>query len=402
MNQSRNLRYICLVVVGLLLAACSQSPSPTTLLESQLFETQKVTYPFGDRQPIGTFGDSVAMDGDFMVVGASGNVGAAYLYQKTTTGSWQLIKKLLASDGGINDLFGYSVAISGNTVVIGAFGKLMFIDNKLRQGSAYIFERNQGGTNNWGQVKKLIGSGRTRKDLFGSTVAISGNTVVVGARGNYNAGSVYIFSRNQGGTNLWGQIKKLEVSDGKTGDGFGSSIGISGNTMVVGALGDDIGTNADQGSAYIFLRDRGGINNWGPVKKLLASDGKPLDHFGSSGAISGNTVVVNAYIFERNQGGANTWGEVKKLMGNFASSVAISGDSIVVGAIRGQVAYLFKRNHQGINAWGLARKFSASDRAAEDFFGSSIAISGNTTVVGAPGDDIGDNFDQGSAYIFKN
>jgi hypothetical protein len=402
MNLSQNLRYSYLVVIGLLLAACSQSPSPTTLLESQLFETQKVTYSFGDAQALGYFGTSVAIDGDFMVVGASGNVGAVYLYQKTTTGSWQLIKKLLASDGGVNDLFGYAVAISGNTVVVGAFGNYYDIRTTSNRGSAYIFERNQGGANNWGQAKKLIGSGRTRKDLFGSAVAISGNTVVVGARGNYSAGSVYIFSRNQGGTNLWGQIKKLEVSDGRAGDGFGSSLAISGNTLVVGALGDDIGTNADQGSAYIFLRDRGGTNAWGQIKKLVASDGKALDHFGSSGAISGNTVVVSAYIFERDQGGAKAWGEVKRLMGKVASSVAISGDSIVVGTIPGQVAYLFKRNKQGLNAWGLDKRFLPSDPAPEDSFGSSVAISANTTVVGAPGDDIGDNFDQGSAYIFKN
>src|SRR6266849_2522128 len=222
-------------------------------------------------------------------------------------------KKLTASEAATNDRFGYSVATNGNTVVVGAYGK------NSNTGAAYIFERNQGGAENWGQVKKLTASDAAGGDDFGSSVSINGDTVVIGAWvTNSNTGAAYIFERNQGGAENWGQVQKLTASDPAVYAYFGSSVSINGDTVVVGAYGKN------PGRAYIFERNQGGAEHWGQVKDLTASDGVGGDQFGISVAIDGDTMVVGAwarnlgtggaaYIFERNQNGVEGWGEVQKL-----------------------------------------------------------------------------------------
>ena len=124
----------------------------------------------------------------------------------------------------------------------------------INQGSAYIFERDRGGTNAWGQVKRLVASdGISSSDWFGCPVAISGNGVVVGApQRSVGRGAAYLYKRDAGGLNMWGQVKQLLASDRSRSDLNGTSVAISGTTTVVGAFGDDIGTNVNQGSAYIF------------------------------------------------------------------------------------------------------------------------------------------------------
>jgi glutamine cyclotransferase len=340
-------------ILALVLAACSQSPI-SVVLDPQIAESQKLT-PNDARN----FGYSIAIDSDFMVVGTS-NYESAYLYQKALNGSWQFVKKLVASDSVAGN-FGSSVAISGNTIIVGAYAD--DIGANINQGSAYIFERDQGGTNNWGEVKKLIASDGADGDSFGSSVAISGNTVVVGVLSddigtNTDQGSAYIYQRNQGGTNTWGEVKKLFASDGTGSDWFGSSVAISGYTVVVGAPIN----NGSQGSVYLFERDQGGANTWGEVKKLIASDGAVSNYFGYSVDIDSNTVVVG-----------------------------VPGRSKFRG-----IAYLYKRDAGGLNMWGQVSKLLASDRLRNDQNGHSVAINGNTIAVGTPWDDNG----QGSVYIY--
>src|SRR5262249_9720893 len=152
------------------------------------------------------------------------------------------VKKLTASDGTAGDSFGTAVGISVDTVVVGANG-----DDSFR-GSAYIFERNKGRADNWGEVKKLTASDGAVPDVFGGSVGISGDLVVVGAGEVVcGKGSAYIFERKKGGAANWGVAKKPTASVGQAG-GFGISVGISGDTVVIGAYGDD----ETKGSAYIF------------------------------------------------------------------------------------------------------------------------------------------------------
>ena len=327
-------------------------------------------------------------------------------------------KKLTASDAAADDRFGYSVATNGDTLVVGAYGKNwqsgappIFVP--ISRGAAYIFERNQGGAENWGQVKILTPSDSSASDRFGWSVAINGDTVVVGALvKDSNTGAAYIFERNQGGAENWGQVKKLTASDAAVNDQFGSSVSINADTVVVGAWVK----NSNTGAAYIFERNQGGAENWGQVKKLTASDAATFGYFGYSVSINGNTAVVGsygkqpgaAYIFERNQGGAENWGQVQELtasdanlLDEFGISVAIDGDTLAVGAwaqnlLTGGATYIFERNQNGVEGWGEVQKLTASDVAAHDQFGSSVGIDGDTVVVGA----MGKNSHTGAAYTF--
>ena len=358
------------------------------------------------------FGYSVATNGDTVVVGAYGknsNTGAAYIFERNQGGAenWGQVQKLTASDAAVNDQFGRSVAIDVDTVVVGAWLK------NSNTGAAYIFARNQGGAENWGQVKKLTASDAAGGDDFGSSVAINADTVVVGAWvKNSNAGAAYIFERNQGGAENWGQVKKLTASDAGWAY-FGYSVAINADTVVVGAYGKI------PGAAYIFERNQGGAESWGQVQRLTASDAVGGDQFGISVAINIDTVAVGAnhgnratsgavYIFERNQNGPESWGQVKELtaddaalLDEFGISVAIDADTLVVGAwamnlATGGAAYIFERNQNGVEGWGQVQKLTASDEAAHDQFGSSVGIDGDTVVVGAEGK----NSNTGAAYTF--
>jgi uncharacterized protein (TIGR03437 family) len=275
-------------------------------------------------------------------------------------GVWTQRQKLTADDGAASDGFGFSLAISGDTVVVGA--RWDDTGEKMNQGSAYVFVRS-GGV--WTQRQKLTADDGAAGD-FGFSMAVSGDTVVVGASidtigANSDQGSAHVFVRS--GT-VWTKQQKLTADDGPAGDQLGSSVAISGDTIVVGAPLGDIGDKFDQGSAYVFVRS-GTV--WTKQQKLTADDGEARDIFGISVALSGNTVVI----------GAN----VDKI-----------GENIVQGS-----AYVFVR----IGAtWMKQQKLTADDGEVGDQLGSSVAISGDTVVVGAFGDKIGENFRQGSAYIF--
>ncbi len=399
-----------------------------------------------------SLGTSVAIEGDLMVAAASGETngaGAVYLYQRNLfSGNWMLVKRLTASDGVMNTFFGRDVALSSDTLVVGA------------NEAAYIFQRNQGGLDNWGLVKKIVASDAAPDDRFGENIAISGNTIVVsayfedhdanGVAGDeLDVGAAYVFQRNQGGTNNWGQLKKLIASDDTASDWFGCGVAMSGTTFIVGACGeshDADGTPGDEfrvGAAYIFEQNQGGTNNFGQVKKIISSDGAARDQFGISVAISATTVVVGAtgddrnvdgvpgdenavgaaYVFQKDQGGVNNWGQVKKLVSSdaatfdlFGNSVAISGNTVVVGAyneahdtnstpgdeVRVGAAYLFHKDQNGTNAWGQVRKLTAFDGTTNDSFSeSAVAISGAVVVVGAWSDDNANGGNAGAMYIYE-
>jgi hypothetical protein len=336
---------------------------------------------------------------------------------RTQRGDYELVtpdsfneQKLTASDGAAGDFFGTSVAVSGSTIVVGA--PFDSIGGNLFQGSAYVFNR-QGGS--WVEQQKLTASDGAAGDQFGHSVAVDGSTIVVGAwlddiNGNLDQGSAHVFNR-QGGS--WVEEQKLIASDGAPGDRLGWSVAISGSTFAVVAIG-----NSFEGSAYVFDRQEG---SWVEEQKLTASDGAPGDHFGNSVAISGSTIVVgsailsiffegSAYVFNR-QG--RSWVETQKLTASdgaggdiFGWSVAISGSTLVVGAWGDTVgansnqgsAYVFNRQE---GSWVETQKLTASDGAAFDEFGWSVAISGSTIVVSSELEAIGGHSAQGFAYVFN-
>ena len=387
-----------------------------------------------DAQDWDNLGYSVALSGDYAVAGAQGedgggtDRGAAYVFERNFGGNdnWNQVKKLTASDAQDGDVFGYSVAIDGDYVVVGAF---LEHGTGTDRGAAYVFDRNYGGNDNWGQVAKLTASDAGDYDQFGSSVAIDRDYVVVGAfledGSGTNRGAAYVFDRNYPSADNWGEVAKLTASDAGDFDQLGRSVGISGDNVVVGAqYEDDVGT--DRGAAYVFNRNQGGADNWGEVTKLTASSPENAAYFGCSVAVSGDFALVGAngedgagtnrgavYIFERDYGGLDNWGEIEKLTASdvedgdeFGHSVAIDGDYVVVGVryedgggtSRG-AGYIYGRNYGGADNWGEVMKLTALDAQDQDFFGYSVAISGNYAVVGVAYED-GAGINRGAVYIF--
>lgn len=225
-----------------------------------MIETAKLTA--SDANAVDHFGRSVSISGDTVVVGAPlafdtvGTSGAAYVFEKPETG-WSDITettKLTASDCAFGDSFGASVSVDCDTLVVGAYGDA---DSGWGTGSAYVFERDAGGPGNWGQVAKLTASDGAEEDLFGLKVSIRGDAVVTGAVNDDDYGSAsgaaYVFEKPGAGWSDMTETAKLTASDGAKLDRFGVSVSVDGNTLVAGALCDD-DNGGESGSAYVFSR----------------------------------------------------------------------------------------------------------------------------------------------------
>lgn len=314
-------------------------------------EMTKVTPPETEAEH--QFGYSVDVDGDVALVGEmwddenGSDSGSAYVVDHTD-GGWSRATKLTASDGGPNDLFGFSVVVEDDVAVVGAVG----------DESAYVFERS-GGT--WSETAKLTAAdGGSDEAAFGGAVALSEDVVIVGAQDDgengVQAGAAYVFE-SSGGT--WSRTAKLMAADGATGDRFGGDVAVGGDVALVGAWADD-DEGSDSGSTYVF-EESGGV--WSQTAKLTAADGATNDRFGGDVAVEGSLAVI-----------------------------AAGGDGLHEGI---GAAYVF----DGRTGWSLVAKLAASDGGPTDFFGSDVAVSGEVVLVGAMWDD-----DQGpasgSAYVF--
>ncbi|MDD2237206.1 MAG: MBG domain-containing protein, partial [Kiritimatiellae bacterium] len=364
------------------------------------------------------FGRAVAVSGDLALIGAANDqthgadAGAAYLFQRNKEGTnvWGLVTTLYASDAAGSALFGQAVALDGDLALIGSPRES---SSGSDAGAAYLFRRNQGGTNAWGQINKLMGSDTGASDHFGISVALRGNVALIGAEGaRTNQGAAYVFERNAGGTNAWGEVVQLVADDGADSDLFGASVSIAGDLAVAGAVGHDA-TGSDAGAAYVYERDTAGLTNgWAQLAKLTVAGLSNENHFGTSVAADGDLILVGApqsdggtnntgaaYLFQRVIGGTNAWGLQQTLVADdgadgdlFGSSVSIAGDVALVGAqmnsstvLHAGAAYVFQRNAGGTNAWGLAQKMTPSTEVVSNFFGAAVSACGNSLLIGAPG-----------------
>ena len=412
------------------------------------------------------FGYSVAIDGNTAVVGAyqrdvdtKANAGAAYVFTKDSEGAWSQAAMLTASDGAANDEFGISVAVHGDTVVVGAHLENANDDdgdtnNDVNDsGAAYVFTKPTSGWGAWdnlpqtekgGLTAKLTASDAKVEDEFGISVAVHGDTVVVGAHlENANdddldtnndvndSGAVYVFTKPQG--DVWAtgnETAKLTASDAKVGDEFGISVAMHGETVVVGAHlenanDEDLDPNndvSDSGAVYVFTKPTGGWTNNTETAKFTAPDGAANDEFGISVAIDVDTVVVGAhqpdtnsnsgagaaYVFTRDSN-SGKWGQPVKLTASngdsgdgFGISVAVDGVTVVIGA------YLDNRGDDIVKmmgsvyvfisqsgVWSETLNLNAPDAASNDRFGYSVSVGGGNLLSGAPQS----NADPGSAYL---
>ncbi len=366
----------------------------------------------------GLYGGRVAVSGDTAIVGDHGtdiagaaDRGAAYVFVRSS-GVWQQQARLVASDGAAADFFGWGIALLNDIAVIGAFG-----DDTAPgadQGAAYVFER-VGSL--WFERQKLTAPDAAAGALFGYSASISGDRIAVGAlsaavAANAEQGKAYVYFRT-GIAPSWSFEQTLTALDGAASDFFGAHVSLSGDTVLVTASGDDVGANADQGSAYVFDRSGG---TWVQQQKLLPSDGGAGDGFGLSGALFGDTAVVGSFSADvppnANQGAAYvytrsgpTWSPQQKLVlpngapNQFAGfSIALSGQVVAVGAFgrdadRGGIA-IFRRSG---GVWEFLEEVRAANAPAGHRFGGSAALDGMRLVGGATPAGGG-----GTAYVFDN
>jgi len=340
--------------------------------------------------------------------------------------------KLTTSDGTTDNWFGLTVAISGDTVVVGAPDATLGAP-----GAAYVFVKPAGG---WANTSTFTAK-LTAADggfQFGYSVGISGDTIVIGAPNasvgvNSFQGAAYVFVKPAGGWATTSSFAaRVTASDGTANDHLGFSVGVDGDTVVAGADNATVGATLRQGAAYVFVRPGAGWTSTTETAKLTASDGTFQAYFGFAVAVSADTVVVGAeganigptidqgaaYVYVKPAAGwASTSAFTAKLTASdgtnhdeLGSSVAISGDTIIAGAPFADLpspngagdqgaAYVFVKPVAGWATTTETAKLTASDAANDDEFGFSVAIVGDTVVVGAPRAD-GPNTDQGAVYVF--
>ncbi len=322
-------------------------------------------------------------------------------------GAWSELGQLTPSASNGFYAIGSAVAIDGDTIAVG--GLPGFTQNNA---AAYIFSKPANGWRNLHSVASLL------VPVAGAEVSIAmqGDTIVFGDNdGEYGPGAVYVFVKPAGGWTDMTPTATLASSDSLAGDYFGGSVSISGDTIVVGAAGD----NSYTGAAYVFVKPAGGWTDMTETARLTASDGQSYDFMGGAVAISGNTVVTGAkqkypngkaYVFvESTNGWADTTQTAEltasdgQAEGGFGASVSISDDTILVGAVDLSTgfgaAYVYVKPVSGWNNSTQTAEFSAADGPA--YFGAPVLIGGKTAVVGAPQRSRGENSEEGGAYVFS-
>jgi hypothetical protein len=401
----------------------------TMLWGSALAQTSKLIVT--DAEANDSFGYSLAVSANTLLIGAwqndsvHSNSGAAYVFELDSGRNWHQAIKLTPDDADFaGDEFGRAVAIDGDWLIVGA----QFDDSANKDfGAAYIFERTPDADTAWSMVSLLTANDGAFHDYFGQTVAISGTVAVVGAPEDDDlgreSGSVYIFERSSS-DGSWIQVAKLTASDGEGNDLFGSAVAIAGDTVIIGASGHSHQDVNNTGAAYVFVRQPDG--SWNETAKLTASDSDELDQFGFAVALHGNRALIgapfdddsmniggSAYFFERVEG-SNTWNQIGKLtasdpkLGNqFGHSVALTGGQALIGSPgnderdkQSGAAYLFHYD-SSLGSWSQQTKLTASDGAMDDLFGFAVSLSDKLAFISMHEDDDGDKKGSGSAYIFE-
>lgn len=341
------------------------------------------------------FGGAVAIDGDTLLVGASledpGSVtdaGAAYVFVRRN-GAWVQQVKLVASDASGSSFFGASVAIEGNTVVIGAPGA------NNSSGTAYVFERSG---DIWTEKAKLLGQTQLANVVFGTSVAIAGDRILVGSP-SLSSAIMFALVGDE-----WVFEQRLFTNASAT--RFGQSVALDGTTAIVGATTDD-SAGGEAGAAYVFAFVK---DNWEVEATLTVGVGVRADEFGSSVTLDGDTAIVGAklrddagdnagaaYVFTRS---GTTWEQQAKLLASagqpedeFGASVSLVGDVALVGAPKSDLeqedagaAYVFSRDG---DTWTQISTLADSNPSVGANFGTQVALESGAAIVGSPGDDDG-------------
>jgi hypothetical protein len=342
------------------------------------------------------FGYSVSLSGNRALIGAYQPLftGPGYAYVFAFDGTnWTVESKLTAADGMTGDGFGRAVSLVGNRALVGAW------NHNSGTGAAYVFDFDGA---NWTQTAELMASDGTFGATFGLGVSLDGDRALIGA-----SRDAYIFDFNG---SAWSQTAKLLTTDGNH---LGPSVSLSGDRALVGG---STGHTGSPGLAYIFAFDG---TAWSQEAELSAPDPNRYDHFGGAVSLYGTNALIgaggqtvngemvgSAYIFSR---AGTTWLEQAELMptdgypySGFGNAVSLVGRRAVIsagagGASGNPAAYLFVGNNTG---WSERASLQASDGTPNDGYGISVSLSGQTVIVGAP-QSFKDGDDSGAAYVFQ-
>lgn len=387
----------------------------------------------------GSFGLAVDTISDFAVVGApnasanGATSGAAFVYMRLPAGTntWTEWRHLQPTSVETNDRFGRSVAISDDLIAVGAISDST---DGVRMGSVYLFQRDLGGSNNWGELTRIVPTNSSTAVEFGYSVDVDGDLLAVGAPnanlsgGAQPSGAVFLFGRNQGGPNAWGEILRHTPDDaGITNSDFGWSVKLSGDRLAVGAPRADINLNASirEGAVFCFARDEGGADNWGLVQKIVAIQTNATVEFGwdvaldrnllaiasppmTAGSVTGAGVVC---IYEWNTD-SNAWQSLSRLdrradsERRFGHALALKGSRLFVGAPLNNgpqnlgAAYYYRRDPLVNTNWILVEKFTRPAGSSAGLYGSAIGLHADTGIVGAPS-DLNEVSNRGYAYLYR-
>jgi hypothetical protein len=303
---------------------------------------------------------------------------------------------------GGSDNFGFAVAIDGTTLVVGA-PSASYTAGQY-EGMVYVYVWD-GVT--WVLQDSFTGDDSDYADYFGQSVDIDGDTLIVGAPFNGNGGAAYVFTRS-GST--WTQQGKLTAQGGQY-SSFARSVAIDGDTAVIGG-GHDDAILTDQGAAYIFNRSG---STWTFAKRLYDEDPTGTDHFGTDVDISGNTVLIGAPSYRYDDtftgaayvytGSGSNWTLQQQLFdkdyyaGSLGAKVALQDDTAIITSDIGS-GYVYAFTRSG-SVWTQQARFTGVDSAANDRFGSDVALDGIWLVIGATNVNVGQTLNQGAVYLYS-
>jgi len=295
---------------------------------------------------VGAWSTGVSSNGSFFPA-----AGMAYIFEEDAGGvdNWGEVKALQAPIVG-SDAFGFSVDIGDDIIAVGAYRT--DDGNVSNTGKVYLYGRNTDGVNNWGLIKEVILPGAVAEDEFGRWVEVNESTLAVYSSTPNSQGRVDIFDRNEGGIDNWGHITTIVSSAPSVGNSFGDELSLENDRLLIGAL-REINTNFfNAGRAFLHEKDAGGPNNWGLVKTFEPTTNGNNQEFGNSVDLSGDYMIIGAeeddeaeqnagaaYIYHRNEGGVNNWGLVDKIFAcdadvqdEFGTAVAILDGVAIIGA----------------------------------------------------------------------
>jgi hypothetical protein len=386
----------------------------------------------------GSFGLAVDTISDFAVVGALNSSangtssGSAFVYKRVVgvTNSWIEWQQLQPAQVETNDRFGRSVSITETLIAVGAINDET---GSVEVGSVYLFERPVGGSNQWGEIARIVPTNVSSVIRFGFSVDLSGDLLAVGApdavlNGTNRQGGVFLFGRNHGGSNAWGEVARVfPTVAGITNSDFGWSVALNDEQLVVGAPRFDVNlaTTNREGAVFYFAKDAGGTNAWGQVQRVVAAQTNLSNEFGwdvglDAGLLAVGAPTMNAgsttnagvvHVFEFDAT-TNLWLEITRLDRRndnerlFGSGVDVKGGNLLIGAPNNNntqnvgAAYYYRRSPVVSTNWILVDKLTRPVGSAAGLFGSAVGLDIDTGIVGAPA-NLNDVNNRGVAFMYR-